>query len=209
VVLPKMRTPQRGLTPRSFSHNVTFHQSEVSVCWRTIPWMNLDENTVHILAVPLPYTITAQDFCPADTHSEFKFVVPEERFKVDTVINLLEQAHQQVNRVHVLVFPELALTSDNLEVLKNALKKHFPAHQIPMVITGLRGQQGREHTNRVMHSVYFARKWYDLWQDKHHRWKLDTSQIEQYALAGSLNVRSEWWEGIGIPPRRLTFLAPN
>jgi len=216
VVLPKMRVPQRGLTPRSFSHHVTFHQSEVNVCWRTIPWMNLDENTVHIMAVPLPYTITAQDFRPADTHrgevreKPFRYFefAPEEPFKVDAVINLLEQAHQQVHRVHVLVFPELALTRTDLKVLKEALETHLPPHQIPMVITGLRGDPG-ERKNSVMHSVYFARKWYDLGQDKHHRWKLDTRQIEQYALAGCLNVRSEWWEGIEIPPRRLSFLAPN
>ena len=36
LVLPKMRTPQGGITLRSFSHHVTFHESEANINWRTI-----------------------------------------------------------------------------------------------------------------------------------------------------------------------------
>ena len=63
--------------------------------------------------------------------------------------------------------------------------------------------------NYVELSIFFAGKWYELKQYKHHRWKLNTSQIEQYSLASRLHPNYEWWEGIEIKPRELTFLCPD
>src|SRR5688572_22860698 len=40
IVLPKMRTPQSGLTLRSLSHQMSFHETEMNVIWRTMPWVN-------------------------------------------------------------------------------------------------------------------------------------------------------------------------
>jgi hypothetical protein len=219
VVLPKMRTPQRGLTIRSFSHHLTFHRSEVNVLWRTVPWDDRNEKTVNILAIPMPYEMDSQAFCPCDytgqeddgknfKYFEYKSTQP---FKVETVINLLEAAHKEVDRVHIIVFPELALTElDSLE-LKEALVNNIkPPNQFPMIITGIRGKDNERRINQVQLSVFFANKWYDMGQDKHHKWKLDRRQIEQYSLGGRLNVQSQWWEAIDLrPPRELTFLVPN
>lgn len=52
IVLPKMRTPQSGLSLRSLSHQVMYHTSEVEVMWRTMPWASVEENTINILLVP-------------------------------------------------------------------------------------------------------------------------------------------------------------
>jgi hypothetical protein len=60
-----------------------------------------------------------------------------------------------------------------------------------------------------MLSTYFANRWYNVWQHKHHRWKLDAAQISQYSLAGTLNVREQFWEAMTFKPRRLIFLVPN
>lgn len=43
-------------------------------------------------------------------------------------------------------------------------------------------------------------------QYKHHRWKLDASQIDRYGLSQILNDEMIWWESIKIPRRRVSFL---
>lgn len=225
LVLPKMRTPQSGLTPRSFSHHLTYHQSEVSVNWRTVPWFNQDENTINILTVPVPYHVDAKDFRPYEQvkgkdfpgQSEdvgrvryFVFDPKESCLDTEQLITLLLTAQREVSRVHILVFPEVALKKAEIDKLKSALERNIRPHKIPMIITGVRGEHDNElGLNQVMLSFYMADKWYDLVQDKHHRWKLDTTQIQQYALAPTLNSSYQWWEGIHLPHRQLTFLCPN
>jgi hypothetical protein len=51
VVLPKLRLPKVGLSLRSMSQHLAFVKSEVDVIWRTMPWMNFDENTLNILVI--------------------------------------------------------------------------------------------------------------------------------------------------------------
>jgi hypothetical protein len=58
-------------------------------------------------------------------------------------------------------------------------------------------------------SAFFVGEWYEVGQHKHHRWKLDEAQIQQYGLAASLNVRHQWWEAVDVPHRCLSFLVPN
>jgi hypothetical protein len=45
--------------------------------------------------------------------------------------------------------------------------------------------------------------WRHVSQHKHHRWRLDSSQISQYHLAGALDPSMSWWEAIAIPRRSL------
>ena len=40
-----------GLNLRSLSHHVTFHQSEVDIAWRSVPWLNRDEEMVNVMVV--------------------------------------------------------------------------------------------------------------------------------------------------------------
>ncbi|HET6980039.1 MAG TPA: hypothetical protein VFI24_27145 [Pyrinomonadaceae bacterium] len=219
VVLPKMRTPQKGLTIRSFSHHLTFHRSEAKVLWRSIPWNDASEThkTINLLAVPIPYELNLNDFRPADAlipPSEakgFRYFdfEPSEQFEPEQIIGLLQEAKKEVSQVHLLVFPELALTEENLEDLQSALQESLSVDEIPMIITGIRGKGNAMGENKVRLSVYFASKWYNLGQEKHHRWRLDKSQIEQYSLTRVLDPAINWWEAIDIGSRQLTFLVPN
>jgi hypothetical protein len=225
VVLPKCRTPQTGLSLRSLSHHLTYHHSEVSVLWRCIPWINRDdhENTINVLAVPFPYEVSPRAFKglrnpdPEGEATHFRYFSydpPDAAFNVDEVICLLEQALEEANHVHIMAFPELALTHDDLARLKAALLRKFPA-RVPLIMAGVRGGSSSsaggagDETNQVVLSAFFANKWYDLGQPKHHRWKLTADQVRQYALAGTLSVRDDWWERVEIQHRRLTFLVPN
>ena len=219
VVLPKMRTPQKGLTIRSFSHNLTFHRSEAKVLWRSIPWNDASETNkiINLLAVPIPYELNLDDFRPVDAPGPpseakgFRYFdfEPSEKFEPERIIGLLQEATKEVRQVHLLVFPELALTEEHLEDLQSALQESVPPAEIPMIITGIRGKGNGMGTNKVRLSVYFARKWYNLGQDKHHRWRLDKNQIEQYSLTRKLDPGTNWWEAIDIGSRQLTFLVPN
>jgi hypothetical protein len=221
MVLPKMRTPQVGLTLRSLSHHVTVHQSEVEVVWRTMPWINSDEETINIMIVPWPRKFQ-QTWVKPELHSVHRnsseparfFAIKrgqDERLPVDGILAMLDRSHSKVNRIHIIVLPELALDRTELDDLKSALAGEMDRNNMPMIITGLREEsKGMElGRNKVVLSTFFAGKWYDLEQDKHHRWKLDSSQIQQYNLGGVLSSAREWWEAIEIPDRRLTFLSPN
>ena len=222
IVLPKSRTPQRGLTLRSFSHNLTFHRSEVAVQWRAIPWVNREdnENTINILAVPLPLAVDATDFVPVDNpNSEagarnFQYFAyrPEASLPEETIRSLFAAASREVRHLHAIVFPELALDWSGLARIKEMvldIALHAESdHQLPLIISGIRARDGRE-VNQIVLSTFLLNRWYDLVQDKHHRWKLTASQIRQYSLSGSLSVRNQWWEAAPLPPRRLTFLVPN
>jgi hypothetical protein len=44
-------------------------------------------------------------------------------------------------------------------------------------------------------------------QYKHHRWRLDDSQISRYGLSAVLpSDKTTWWESIKIPKRRVSFI---
>jgi hypothetical protein len=51
-------------------------------------------------------------------------------------------------------------------------------------------------------------EWHDeITQYKHHRWKIDSTQVGNYGLGGTLRYGWEWWENIRIEPRDLNFVA--
>jgi hypothetical protein len=148
VVLPKMRTPQGGITPRSLSHHLTFHNSEVAVLWQSIPWIDPPggEKTINILAIPFPYEMAPQAFRPVDYCGQEDDVArfryfdyePTEAFECDKVISLMKEAHREVNRIDIIVFPELALNEKDLKDLQSALEASEYRLQMPMIITGIR-----------------------------------------------------------------------
>jgi hypothetical protein len=218
AVLPKVHTPQVGLTLRSLSHHVTVHESEVEVRWRTMPWVNSDEDTVNVLVVPWPVRMEATWFAAdprttnresGEPHRYFSYLGDEKApvgDKAEELIALLADAERLAHKVHVIVLPELSVTVPEMhEILHRIAQRDVPRDKVPMLIAGVRSGD----SNRVVLATFFAGKWYLMFQDKHHRWKLDRAQIQQYGLAGILPVGRDWWEHIRIPKRRITFLAPN
>lgn len=257
VVLPKARTPQIGLTLRSFSNNLTFHQTEVDVVWRTFPWFNFDENTVNLMIVPWPFTVEARFFQPV-SHPRAGSQLGEDRYfhykprpssglDVRALVKVIKKSEADVRRIHALVFPEMAFTPGELKALKIELEKELSPQHIPMIVSGISQElkedklengeaaegvgdqedlesiteselQERRHWtlgpqakgyNRMVLSVYYAGRWHDVTQDKHHRWKLDSQQIEQYRLGGVLSGVRNWWEAIHVARRRLSVLSAN
>ncbi|HEX8694639.1 MAG TPA: hypothetical protein VF746_19600 [Longimicrobium sp.] len=219
IVLPKMRTPQSGLTLRSVSHQVTFHSSEVEVMWRTVPWANIEENTINILMVPWPAEVEENTFYPLrDTFESvryFRYDPPGEdsHARLDGVVRLVRQVNEEVGRLHMLVFPELALTKAEYEALMWKLRdarREGRIEHVPLLITGIHNRDPVfGDLNEVRLAVYFAQSWYELSQRKHHRWKIDRNQILQYCLEGRFATTRNWYEMIPVAQRRLTFLTPT
>jgi predicted amidohydrolase len=219
IVLPKLRTPQQGLTLRSLSHHVTYHVTEVEVMWRAMPWPNVEENTINILAVPWPPEVRTLHFQPReDTFQPVRYfsyrpaedtTLPLPTDRITALVKQIEEAHC---RIHLVVFPESSLTVpeylDLLAALKEA-RQSGSISRVPMVLAGVHRENGSEDFNEVRLAAYFAQRWYELSQRKHHRWRLDRNQIRQYGLEGRLATARGWYENITLGQRRLTFLAPN
>lgn len=244
IVLPKARTSQVGLSLRSLSNHLTFHQTEVDVAWRAFPWIQFDENTVNIMVVPWPYEVHGTSFrrlhhprtaAELGQHRYFHYepsVKP--RLPVKDIVSRIRAAQEEVRRVHLLVFPEMALRESEFRALREALAEKLSPSQMPMIIAGvsnalrdsddrdspeepsrqvqrhLRVPRGGAGYNRVFLSIYYAQRWFHLEQNKHHRWKVDQRQVTQYGLAAALPAGNRaWWEAIHIPRRRFSVLAAN
>ncbi len=231
TVLPKMRTPQTGLTVRSFSHHLTCHSTEVEVIWRMIPWINYQENTINILSICWPNSIP-NTFFLRETES-FKSVnyfkyegVAKKRLDPHDVISLIEayKVEQGIERIHIVVFPELSLDNEEWEQLLTCLKHEYrnehresgdKINQIPIILAGVRESKPLNlsdtdvSTNELRIATYFSEKWYLISQRKHHRWSLNEAQIKQYGLAGRFSTTKRWYEKIEISQRRLSIMAPN
>lgn len=234
MVLPKIRTPQSGQTLRSMSHHLTFHASEVEVIWRTIPWFNSHEKTLNIMAVPWPYEIKDQSFKETKGNSKpvryFEFEPPQPNNipELDQIVELIKQQVDKVSRIHILVFPEASLSENDYYSLIGKLHRNRrEIKHLPIIVAGVRkkeqlsasksdlqpdkGQleEALKSHNEVRLAVHFGGRWYDMAQRKHHRWRLDHSQVCQYQLEGKLPTSRDWLEHISVSQRRLTILAPN
>ncbi|SHG55949.1 hypothetical protein SAMN04488109_0824 [Chryseolinea serpens] len=227
VVVPKMRTPQTGLTIRSLSLYLAYLDTEVEIMWRSVPWVNIDQNTLNVLCVPWPREIDNHDFqSQPDTFETLRYFGydgkkrQEEGFQ--SLLQMLKKVNTERGNVHVLVFPELSLEYDQYQLLLKMLKDEFERknsdcdgdgeadgclRHMPMVIGGITFD--KQDYNAVVLAVYFSGKWYKMLQTKHHRWKLTRSQLIQYELTGSFTVEREWAERIAIGQRRLSFFSPN
>jgi len=226
IALPKMRTPQSGLVLRSLSHYLTFHVTEVEVIWRTFPWLNNHKQSLNILAVPYPFYINDSHFKIIDDkyHSVryFEPAIKESedfKFKIDALVDKIKEHSLHNTEIDILVLPETALESEDYYYLLDQLKKILAAEnsnfvQLPIIICGVLDVERDKNPsysfhNEVRMATFFANKWYEIKQRKHHRWQLDRNQILQYNLEGKFVTDKNWFEHGSISQRRLTILSPN
>ncbi len=229
IVLPKMRTPQAGMSARSLTFYLTFHSSEVEVIWRTFPRLDSGKKSLNIMAVPYPKKVEPTDFeIMADDFQPVRYFKgnidgrkKDEDFLSKLAVKLGEMSVQK-SPVDIVVFPEMSLTEDEYDFLLERLQFVFQGHnknaEIPIIIAGTlkantkaTGYSDVDSTfhNEVRMGVFFSGRWFNTTQRKHHRWQLDRSQIQQYQLENYLNANDTWFEYCSIAQRRLTILSPN
>ena len=216
-VLPKSRVPQRGLTIRSLSLYASLVEgAEIETTfYDNRQWG--EDLKINVLVLPWPFEVLPSQFRPNDRlpaemgtmSSDFGFFTYEGRHSGRSFIpglrRLLEEAISDCGRISMVILPELALTAREATNVRELLAGYECVLITGVGAAGISGHQ--RGSNRVQ---LYSPGMKPVEQEKHHRWKLDNSQIMQYSLGSSLYHAKAWWEHIDLSTRRLSFvrLAP-
>jgi hypothetical protein len=212
-VLPKMHTPQTGLTIRSFSHNLALCGSdEMRPEWYVFA-NNPGQHRLNLLLVPWPHTVKRDQFGVTSGRIEMprQFGFFEYRPRATgvspsaTVNELLQRAKKRGLPIDGVILPELALTLPQYKEVSEVVlsRKSF-------LIAGVAAPTSSpgESANEVYFGMPFPGGYkVKLRQAKHHRWRMDKWQIEHYGLQGILSPKKLWWEHIPVEERCLYFVA--
>lgn len=210
-VLPKMRTPQSGISIRSVSHHVCCIRGEVGVTWRRRDFPKRGEaDRLRMLLFPWPLQVAETDFVPVEgplknlDTTKFGFFSFEPKYEsaqlYETFERVLRNAKNAADPIDVVVLPECATTEAEFE----ELWQRSSAAGVHMLLAGVRGPTSNEARLRVGVTDPTS-----VLQHKHHRWCLEESQIRNYDIGSSLSPSRRWWESMNLPPRELTFIAFN
>jgi hypothetical protein len=212
-VLPKMHTPQTGLTIRSFSHNLALCASdEMRPEWHVFA-NNPKQQRLNLLLVPWPYTVKRDQFAVTSGRIEMprKFGFFEYRPRATgaspsaKLNELLQRAKKRGLTVDGVILPELALTLSQYKEVSEVVLS-----QKAFLIAGVAAPTSSP--GEVGNEVYFGMPLpggykVKLRQAKHHRWRMDKWQVERYGLQRILNPRKLWWEHIPVEERCLYVVA--
>lgn len=234
-VLPRVRTPQTGISFRSMSHHLTlWPKDEVTPVWNLLPLQQseTDAERFNLLLIPYPHKIDRQQFkdCKVgrcgrhkmpDDYRCFSYSPGDSRLFIQKELpRLLKSARTKLLRkpthdIHGVILPECALGSEeDFWRVYDQVQKEFPhAFVIAGVSTpGTRKRRGKEMLPGG-NAAYFAAPVQGLAdtavyirQFKHHRWQLESNQIRGYELK-EFQETKRYWEFIELHPRRLNFFA--
>lgn len=198
-----------------------------------------NERPLKIMVVPFPYFVEAECFEPVDVADVDSDVTPWGWFHIaprwlgnprknadqlsragefaDFVVGLVEEAGRDGEPVGAVVLPEAALNDVFFRTLFDALMRRCPSVEtLVSGITEFRMSDKRVRSgNFVAQGVFVSsrgqRQGVITVREKHHRWRVERSQIETYGLGSRLNPSTLWWEGIDITSRSLSVVAfrPN
>ena len=213
-VVPKYRTAPGGITTRSISRYLTLIGPKVSYRVNRSPASaRAADGPLNVLLLPWPLSVAATDFHPLPQSIQarqiepfgfFRFQ-PSEPFDPRLVDRVLASAMAHADRVDCVVLPESSVSHTDLKALEAVLSRHG----VTLLIAGLRDEPGPGNpfgSNWVHFGASLDGHWSHYRQDKHHRWSLDRSQIEQYHLAEVLDPRVRWWEALELNRRSLEVL---
>lgn len=232
-VQAKSRTPSMGCTLRSLTHHLALLPPRGQVRARWVqPVVREDSKALDedlgILLVPFPYRVVDGAFKSAgvDPTGHWGWFDAEQLWLprntdrgrreafVDFILDLVNEARAAGERIDAVVLPELALNYVQFRALANALAKDA---RIDFLISGISRDQGMRAGNFVAIAPFFllgddrtteSTGWERLVliREKHHRWKLERSQIEGYGLA-DLDASKSWWENLSILSRSLDVIV--
>lgn len=219
-VLPKLHTPQSGLTIRSFSRNLALcNGEEIRPEWNFLPSSMTAWSGVHsfnLLLLPWPRVVRPSQFTavtpsPSQQMPQgfryFGYNPAADQLPPELVKSAMAKAHAMVGDISGVILPELAIPEDALTEIRDIV-----LGQRAFLMAGLvrkPATSGDPGQNVASFSVPTNLGPVNYEQSKHHRWKLDKSQIIQYGLGSILDPDKMWWEHILIGDRMLNFVAIN
>lgn len=238
VVLPKSITASVGCTIRSLSHYLALlpPSSVVDTSW-TLPAAgrspDVDQQNrtkpydIRLLLIPFPFRIPAKSFVLTEPRQELggKHYWPAyfgldplwlkdgerdltgEEIATLFVQPLIDKVQNEVGEPpHGIVLPECALTQEVADDLVDSLVDSG----IEFVITGVLHQENGNTYNRACTFVIDpkTKEKFPIIQKKHHRWRLDRTQADRYALDFDKDHKNDkWWEDIDVSCRTLPFFG--
>jgi hypothetical protein len=217
-VLPKMHTPQSGLTIRSFSNNLALStSSEIRAEWWTCYGVEIQQRFLNLLLVPWPEVVRPSRFratrepvvSTASGLGGFGlFTLDPEGKEKDVsrpILNLIRDAERRVGKVDGIILPEMALSTRQHKLLSPQIvgRSQFLVAGVGSTARG----EDRPGSNYVCFDIPFLDSEVNLRQSKHHRWRLDRPQVLQYGLGTNLHPETYWWEHIALGDRKLIFVA--
>lgn len=230
-VLPKLHTPQSGITIRSLTHNLALCPAgDVKVRWAES--LSQPRHCLNLLLAPWPLRVApahfrpvksadavlpelARDYgffeyCPPDTYTPPSFAERIFGGRKNTepftwLDKLLKNARDVVSKIDGVIFPESSLTVREYREISEQLMA-----QGIFLICGVRedplaGRKGAQ--NYVRFDIPGSPRPSSYQQYKHHRWRVDPRQITQYGLGSSLDIALNWWEHTTIGNRQLHFVV--
>ena len=236
-VLPKVRVASVGATVRNISRDLALlpGRGEMRCYWDmtdTEPESE-DHETLDILLIPAPFSISPTDFVPekdansGKTRLELRNDKPDwENFKVSQTwidspdrqeeflracVDLLIRAKSETRSVNGVILPEYAVTYELFDRLCEHLKKKSDeiGFALEFVIAGASDNCDDERANTLLTRVWSKRepdKHITNSRRKHHRWRIDRRQVEAYGLGTALNPKiNNWWETTPIGQREFYF----
>jgi hypothetical protein len=229
-VMPKLHTPQRGVTIRSLTHHLALIEpSEIELSW----WGALEArgrerfDILNVLLLPWPMQISSEQFEVVEGATQhagvsatrlFKYTPPRwgETNLKKSLRQAIDKAKADANRLHAIILPELSLNAEEY-----AIAEEMAIQERALLIAGVQmDDDGTPRNAAVAQPIGFsdfefseddvdrtAADFLRIVQFKHHRWCLDRNQIIQYGLGGRLPASKDCWEDIGIEDRQLHFLT--
>lgn len=230
-VQPKSLTPSVGCTLRSLSHHLSLlpGQGQARARWISSPFEKNGDpqpEDLGLLLIPFPYMVPDGAFSAAGRHQNGRwgwFDVDQlwlpgntERRKefVRFILGLVRNARDSGNRVDGIVLPELALDYRLFRMLAQELAQD---PDIDFLISGIGNDRNGRHGNFVAIAPFFLigkerselQGLQDIFlvREKHHRWKLNETQIIDYGLERDLDPGLKWWENLTILGRSVDLLV--
>ena len=208
TVLPKQHSPKNGLTLRSMSHHLGVHFGrEVVAKWITVPEKYGPQ--LNLVLAPWPTSIRPKQFTEASCDGirlakGFKFfeMTPDSApgdIEAWTK-SLLDGAIDLCGKIDGVVFPEASMSLEEYKRIESLIEPYGA-----FLVAGVGGKDkiGCLAKNQVFFKT--SDSYTRLVQCKHHRWRLDRSQIEMYGIGGNLDPQFHWWENIEIDRRTVNF----
>ena len=220
-VLPKMHTPQSGLTIRSLSHHLGYCPgSDMRPNWLSLASLR-SSHSFNLLIIPWPSVVEPSQFSAskkkglsdevkAGGYGLFTFNLKKGP-SVDFVQSLLAEAEQRVGHVDGIVFPELAMTEAEFNEISKAVAT-ISRFVVSGVGTAAQSSAGTnvailEVVDPLLKDKVGDHVHVQIPQKKHHRWKLEKNQITQYGIGSNLHPLANWWEHIQLGDREISFVS--